>query len=145
LMYSMRRSRLNGANLLKNFYVRRIYRIYPLSILTVLTALILGLDSDIKGIAGLSSASLPGKLTIISNFLLIQNIVSAKSIVNVLWSLPFELQMYLFLPLLFFWTRRRQGFWPLIGSWPLAVIMACVQPHLKLLQHFSILRFLPNF
>src|SRR5262249_16747653 len=74
-----------------------------------------------------------------------QNIVSAKSIVNVLWSLPFELQMYLFLPLLFFWTRRRQGFWPLIGSWPLAVIMACVQPHLKLLQHFSILRFLPNF
>lgn len=43
LMYSMDRSGLTGPSLLKNFYIRRIFRIYPLSILTVLVAFLLHL------------------------------------------------------------------------------------------------------
>lgn len=101
LMYSMQRSGLTGWDLVKNFHIRRIFRIYPLSIITVLTALFLGLGSDVSSTAGLSHAPFPGKLTVISNLLLFQNLVFAKSIVNVLWSLPFELQMYLILPFLF--------------------------------------------
>jgi len=53
--------------------------------------------------------------------------------------------MYLFLPFLFFWTRRRRGIWTLAGLWALSVILASVQPHVHLLQRLSILRFLPNF
>jgi peptidoglycan/LPS O-acetylase OafA/YrhL len=82
LMYSMDRSGLTGPSLLKNFYIRRIFRIYPLSILTVLVALLLHLDSDVKGVAGLSYGELPGKASIILHFLLAQNLIGAKSIVK---------------------------------------------------------------
>jgi len=106
LMYSMERSRLTGWHLLTNFATRRIFRIYPLSILAVLTALALHLDSDINGIRGLSHGQFPGIVSTASNLLLVQNLTQVKSIVNVLWSLPFELQMYAFLPFLFLWIRR---------------------------------------
>ena len=54
LMYSMQRSELTGWPLVANFATRRIFRIYPLSIIAVLTALALHLDSDVNGIRGLS-------------------------------------------------------------------------------------------
>src|SRR2546423_12188612 len=49
LMYSLERRGLQGTLLLKDFYTRRIFRIYPLSILAVATALALHLASDIEG------------------------------------------------------------------------------------------------
>src|SRR5258708_1062561 len=61
LMYSMERSSLTGWQLCKNFAVRRFFRIYPLSILAVATALLLHLNSDVNGIAGLSYWPLWGK------------------------------------------------------------------------------------
>src|SRR6266850_1776977 len=61
LMYSMERSGLHGALLFKDFCIRRIFRIYPLSILAVAAAWALHLDSDINGTAGLSYGHLPGK------------------------------------------------------------------------------------
>jgi peptidoglycan/LPS O-acetylase OafA/YrhL len=145
LMYSMQRNGLTGWSLLRNFHIRRIFRIYPLSVVAVLTAVALGLDSDINGIAGLSQASFPGKLTLAGNLLLIQNLVLVKSIVNVLWSLPFELQMYLLLPFFYFWLTRRRNVWPLLALWFVACALAAAQPHIHALQRFSILRFIPNF
>src|ERR1700726_4895098 len=86
LMYSMDRSGLQGAPLLRDFYIRRIFRIYPLSVLAICVALALHLGSDVNGVAGLSYAQLPSKLAVLSQFLLLQNLVHVKSIVNVLWS-----------------------------------------------------------
>ena len=145
LMYSMERSHLKGWPLLKNFHIRRIFRIYPLSLIAVLAALTLHLDSDINGVRGLSHGPLPGKLTIFSNFLLIQNLTYAKSIVNVLWSLPFELQMYVLLPFLFIWVRRKPMFKSLIGLWLACAVAGTLQPHIPGLGRLSILRFIPNF
>jgi peptidoglycan/LPS O-acetylase OafA/YrhL len=145
LTYSLERSRLSGAPLLKNFYIRRIFRIYPASILAVCTALALHLNSDINGISGLSHGQLPGALSIGANLMLVQNLAHAKSIVDVLWSLPFELQMYVFLPFLFIWIRGRKMFWPLLGVWILSVVAAMVQPHISGLGRLSILLFVPNF
>ena len=145
LMYSLERSHLKGWPLLKNFHIRRIFRIYPLSLIAVFAALILHLDSDINGFRGLSHGPLPGKLTIFSNFLLIQNLTYSKSIVNVLWSLPFELQMYVLLPFLFIWVRRKPMFRSLMGLWIACVIAGALQPHLPGFGRLSILRFIPNF
>ncbi len=145
LMYSMERSNLGGWRLFTNFHVRRIFRIYPLSILTVATALALHLSSDVNDVRGLSVAPLGGKREILGNFLLVQNLVGAKSIVNVLWSLPFELQMYLLLPFLFLWVRGKRRFWPLLGLWLLSVLGAMVQPHVPWLGILSILVFIPHF
>jgi peptidoglycan/LPS O-acetylase OafA/YrhL len=154
LMYSMERSQLTGWRLFKNFVTRRIFRIYPLSVLAVLTALSLHLDSDINGIRGLSHGQFPGIVGAASNLLLVQNLTGAKSIVNVLWSLPFELQMYAFLPFLFLWIRRsatsrtkpaRNLAWPLFALWIASVGMAFAQPRIPHLGRLSILLFLPNF
>ena len=98
LMYSMERTPLSGWPLVRNFYIRRLFRIYPLSILTVVVAVALSVDSSINGIAGLSWGSRPGRVSLLAHLLLVQNIAQVKSIVNVLWSLPFEVQMYVLLP-----------------------------------------------
>jgi peptidoglycan/LPS O-acetylase OafA/YrhL len=145
LMYSMERSRLQGKLLLKDFYIRRIFRIYPLSILAVATALALHLNSDINGTAGLSYGSLPGKMAILSQVLLVQNLAHVKSIVNVLWSLPFEVQMYLFLPFLFAWVQRKRVFWSLLALWVASLFAAWAQPHFAALDRAPLLRFVPCF
>jgi len=88
LMWSMERSGLRGRRLLKDFYVRRIFRNYPLSVLAIVVAVALHLDSNVNGVAGLSYGALASKLAIASQLLLVQNLVHIKSIVNVLWSLP---------------------------------------------------------
>ena len=145
LMWSMQRSNLSGWSLLKNFHIRRIFRIYPLSILTVLLALMLHLNSGVNGIAGLSYGSFPGKRVAIANLLLVQNLTASQSIVNVLWSLPFELQMYLFLPFLFLLIRNRRAFLPLLAVWSVAVVAGLFQIHTLHSKLLSILQFVPNF
>ena len=74
LMHSMERSRLDGVPLALNFYVRRIFRIYPLSILAVLTAVALHLDS-VNGVPGLSHVDGVTGGRIVSNLLLVQNLI----------------------------------------------------------------------
>jgi peptidoglycan/LPS O-acetylase OafA/YrhL len=145
LMYSMERSQLTGRRLFVNFYIRRIFRIYPLSILAVGTAIALHLTSDVNGVPGLSIAPLGGKREIIANFLLIQNLASVKSTVNVLWSLPLELQMYLFLPFLFLWIRGRRRLWPLMLLWLGSVATGLLQMRIPLPGMSSILLFVPCF
>jgi peptidoglycan/LPS O-acetylase OafA/YrhL len=150
LMYSMGRRPLPGWSLVKNFAIRRLFRIYPLSVLAVVVALALHLDSDINGIHGLSHGAFPGTTSVISNLLLIQNLTYVKSIVNVLWSLPFELQMYALLPFFFWWIhknwdRPKRLFWPLFALWGVSVAMAIAQPRIHALGRVSILAFIPNF
>lgn len=144
-MWSMERSGLRGGPLLKDFYVRRVFRIYPLSVFAIVVAVALHLDSNVNGVAGLSYGALPSKLAIASQLLLVQNLVHIKSIVNVLWSLPFEVQMYLFLPVLFIWARRRRAFFPLLALWAVSLIGAWIQPRVGALDRFSLLRFVPCF
>lgn len=90
LMYSLERR--PGA---VPFYTRRVFRIWPLAIVAVLTMALLlsGGPSAISGAA------------LVSNLLLIQNLTGHASTPAPLWSLPYEVQMYLFLPALFLFTR----------------------------------------
>jgi len=145
LMYSMERSGLEGRALFRDFYIRRAFRIYPLSIVAVGTALVLHLNSNVNGIAGLSYGPRPSVKAALVQFLLIQNLLHVKSIVNVLWSLPFEVQMYFFLPLFFLWVRGRRMFGPLLALWILALFGAWVQPRIWLLAPGSLLLYVPCF
>ena len=150
LMYSMERSRLDGVPLALNFYVRRIFRIYPLSILAVLTAVALHLDS-VNGVPGLSHVEAVNSGRIVSNLLLVQNLIRPGSIINVLWSLPLEVQMYVFLPILFLWARSKRSAAPLGILWLVSVAIAAL--HARLLAmggfHFagrlSLLQYVPCF
>jgi peptidoglycan/LPS O-acetylase OafA/YrhL len=70
------------------FLIRRFFRIYPLSIAVVLL---------MSGLLWLGDRPLDlGSLA--SNLLLIQNITGHNSTPDPLWTLPYEVQMYLFLP-----------------------------------------------
>jgi len=145
LTQSMERRALSGWPLFRDFYIRRVFRIYPLSVVAVLTALILRLDSDINGVAGLSRGILPGKLSIVSHFLLVQNLFKVKSMVNVLWSLPYEVQMYIVLPLLFVSIGIGRRLRLLLVIWFGSLALALIQPQIALLSRLSILIFVPNF
>lgn len=82
------------------FYVRRIFRIYPLAIIVILTTVPFYL-----------SAHVPlGGERLISNLLLMQNLIDEQPYVGQMWSLPYEVQMYVFLPLIYAVITRAR--WP---------------------------------
>jgi peptidoglycan/LPS O-acetylase OafA/YrhL len=76
----------------RRFLIRRIFRIYPLSISTVLTLAV---------IAYFNSGSVLPIPELLSNIFLVQNLTGHPSTPGPLWSLPYEVQMYFFLPALY--------------------------------------------
>jgi peptidoglycan/LPS O-acetylase OafA/YrhL len=123
LMLSLERTNLPGWRLPVNFYVRRLFRLYPLSGFVVLFTWLSGIpQATIHPNVIYGVTITPGVL--LSNLTLTQNFVpQGVDILGQLWSLPIELDMYLLLPLLFFLARR----WPrafLWAAWPLAVMLA---------------------
>lgn len=140
LMYSMRRSHLTGFALIKDFYIRRFFRIYPLSILAILTAVALHLHADGRGLA---IGPRPGPLELLSNLFLVQNLTYSNSIIGPLWSLPLEVQMYLFLPFLFLWRKRSLGW--LLLLWLVCGILGHFPQTVPALAWFTLLMYVPNF
>ncbi|GAB3470691.1 hypothetical protein GCM10027321_41430 [Massilia terrae] len=118
------------------FYIRRIFRIYPLAIVTVLFFALLQLGS------------IPidtGKL--LSNLFLVQNITGYASLPRPLWSLPYELQMYLVLPALYHLARTQQPVLWAIALWLSATVLALLLPTQSLAHKLALYVpcFLPGF
>ncbi|RYE80809.1 MAG: acyltransferase [Oxalobacteraceae bacterium] len=138
LMQSLERLRHTDArpNLALRFLVMRAFRIYPMSIVVVLA---LGsLDWLLPG----SSLSFS---TLLSNLFLVQNLTGAPSVTPVLWSLPYEVQMYLLLPGLFgltLLTGRYAWRW-IVACWCGGVILFLL--FWKLDWNHDLVRFLPCF
>lgn len=113
------------------FFLRRLFRIYPLSIVIVLFVTLLlaitPLGVDL------------GKLA--SNLLLVQNLTGHDSGPAALWSLPYEVQMYLFLPALYVMTKTDRPMLRLGLVWVMAVSLAV----LALAADIPALRFIPCF
>src|SRR5215472_567384 len=117
LMLSLERQLANFGRrrLFLMFMLRRCFRIYPLSVFVVTVITLLRLP-----LAGTPwSLHWPevGRLDILSNLLLTQNLTNSPSIPGPLWSLPFEMQMYLVLPALFLLARRLQSPWTAALAW----------------------------
>jgi len=124
LMMSMERLRLDGLRLHTTFYIRRFFRIYPLSIVTVVIAVMARIPvSSWDAYRHLSHR------TVFSNLILCQNLFQRPSLITPLWSLPFEVEMYLLLPALFIFVRRA-SIRPLVGVWLASVGIGLVQPWL---------------
>lgn len=140
LTYSMQRSHLAGSALVKDFYIRRFFRIYPLSILAVLTAVALKLHAGAYGFAYMFR---PGAGELISNLLLIQNLTGSASVIGPLWSLPYEVQMYVVLPFLFMWRRRSVG--TLLMLWLVLGMLGHFPEAYPGLRWVSLLIYAPNF
>ncbi len=100
LMLSMHRA--PAEHLGRSFLIRRAFRIYPLCWITILLALATGFTDQPE-----ANLHFLGWRGVAANLLLVQNLTRAlPSIVGPLWSLPWEVQMYLLLPLFFVFLRR---------------------------------------
>lgn len=122
------------------FMLRRCFRIYPLSIFVVTFFAILKMTLSATPWS-LDWSSLRG-VDILSNILLTQNLTGSPSIPGPLWSLPFEIQMYMVLPALFFLTRRCKSPWTAVLSWLAitALVLVCVR-----LGHGYRVKYVPCF
>jgi peptidoglycan/LPS O-acetylase OafA/YrhL len=132
LMFSMERHQLrsDGESLFGSFFARRIFRIYPLSILVVLVIALLRLPvghlrSGNFIVVNLSWAGL------LSNLALVQDLTHSESITAVLWSLPYEMRMYLFLPFVFLLARWIRSPLPIFSAGGLP---SCSQRNLPILN-----------
>lgn len=103
LMLSIGRMQQTGWGMVWRFYMRRIFRIYPLSIACCVLVSVCNIPRNMLG----SPFAWSWKL-FASNVLLIQNLTGDKPLTAPLWSLPYEVQMYVALPLLFLALRKRK-------------------------------------
>lgn len=100
-----------------DFYIRRVFRIYPLAIAAILIAVWTHapLQGPVSNFFEYHPLSIPDTA---ANLLLVQNFMPHPSqIVDVTWSLPLEVQMYAVLPVLFFFARSQRFIWPLLLLW----------------------------
>lgn len=110
LLFSLDRS---GPRMISSFYIRRFFRIYPLSAACILLALALR-----EPFMPAATFAWPNFRDVVANLLLIQNLTYSKDVISVLWTLPREVQMYLMLPFVYLILRR-------FGSAPLVLVMWC--------------------
>lgn len=106
----------------RNFLVRRAFRIYPLCWATILLVLATGLTDQPN-----NSRQSIGFGELAANLLLVQNIPgfhAGASIIGPLWSLPWEVQMYLVLPLFFAILKRFASLYVVFAIWGGATALA---------------------
>lgn len=126
------------SRLVRNFYFRRIFRIYPLTMLTVATVVLL----RIPALPELSYVW-PGWRDLISNLLLTTNITGGAVVSGPLWSLPFEMQMYVALPWLYLLSlREKEQRWLFWAISLIAVITVLTTGHEFI---YNLFRFAPCF
>lgn len=107
------------------FWIRRFFRIYPLSMLFVVLVPIFHIPSD----PGLSYSWI-GIKGFFSNLALTQNLTYSNDILSPLWSLPLEVQMYLLLPFAYFAIRGGRRYRSL-ALWCLSVVLALAVPRIS--------------
>ena len=146
LMMSLERlhKRYEGRHLFGAFCVRRAFRIFSLSMVFVLLVWKLNLPSGYIT-SGAVHVVLPHPTLgdLLSNLLLIQNLTYRTSILGVLWGLPLEVQMYLFLPLLFVLISRWKSPVFLLSLWVVSIGLAFVQPVVS--ARLNVFQFVPRF
>jgi peptidoglycan/LPS O-acetylase OafA/YrhL len=135
LMLSLERSsrRLSGAALALDFYVRRLFRIYPLSLICV-TAGFLGVVS--------LRAEPWGWFDYASNLALTINLTYTPQMWPGLWTLPLEVQMYVVLPLLFVLLRGQPLAWAFV-AWAVSVGAGLLYPYVS--TRLTIAEYAPCF
>lgn len=103
LMQSLERAgaKLAGWPLIRHFYIRRAFRIYPLSVCLVLLSIVFAIPPDALNV----TYRWFGVAWMSTNILLIQNLTNFSPVASPMWSLPYEVQMCLVLPLIFLFLR----------------------------------------
>ena len=133
LMWSLERSDHQGLHVVLPFYVRRVMRIYPLSVFCVIAAYIFDARWD--------QVSLWQNLTL-TQYFYFRGSPKFPPNLGTLWTLPLEVEMYVLLPFLFLIFRKRPILF--LGLlWIVTIPLAWFQ--LQFGEAFAILRYVPCF
>jgi peptidoglycan/LPS O-acetylase OafA/YrhL len=125
LMLSLERlwKKQGAPELFASFMVRRIFRIYPLSIVVVL--LVVAFRMPMAELHPSHFVGMPEHFgLVVSNLLLVQD--STHSILGPMWSLPYEMAMYLFLPWLFVFLYPNKSCLRISAIWLISVLVGIV-------------------
>jgi peptidoglycan/LPS O-acetylase OafA/YrhL len=106
-----------------DFYIRRVFRIYPLVLLAIAVILIFHAPVDVTPEMHFHYLPPQDWKFLLSGCLLATNLWRNYLPMNVMWSLPYEMQMYLLLPVIFFFIRRNFSLWPLLLYWIFTVVL----------------------
>jgi peptidoglycan/LPS O-acetylase OafA/YrhL len=112
------------------FMTRRCLRIYPLAVFVV--SLVYLTHIPVAHITNWSTTiGNHPKAELIPSLLLVQNFVQFDQLLQPLWSLPFEIQMYCLFPLVYLILRRFKSSKVLLFAWAaLATVQFVGEPHL---------------
>lgn len=141
LMLSLHRSPQGQRGI--KFLIRRGFRIYPLCWVTIIFVLVTGLTDHPEN--NLHSLGMRG---VVANLLLVQNLFHKNtSIVGPLWSLPWEIQMYLVLPIIFAFLKQFRRTYAAVSLWLGATLLAigATNPRVPLSLHLHAAVFPPMF
>ncbi len=119
-----------------HFYVRRAFRIYPLAIVCVVVCYVWGTPL-LNGTSKFWSLR-----TLLTNLTLTFNLTYDSPMVWSLWTLPIEVQMYVFLPILYLLLRDRPMITTLTAC-VVAVALAVAYPYIS--GRLQVLGFGPCF
>lgn len=108
-----------------DFYVRRFFRIYPLAWAAILMAWIFHAPTAGTAYQFFAYAHPTGMQVILQSTLVLN---LRGMLVGVMWSLPYEVEMYLLLPAVFFFVRQNFSMWPLVTMWLLVLTNAYLVP-----------------
>lgn len=106
LMLSLDRLALRPRLVTVRFYLSRIMRIYPLAVAVVVMMLLLHIPASPWVTP---KYAMPNARTCWANLLLVQDVLRTRSIPLPLWSIPFELRMYLVLPVCWWLARSKHA------------------------------------
>jgi len=102
-----------------DFYIRRWFRIYPLALAVTATTIlfhapIAGTPDSFFQYGHLGLKDLAIQISLLQP--------PGYALVGVMWSLPYEVEMYLLLPMIYFFVRRNFSLWPMLVVWCLVLV-----------------------
>jgi len=135
LMISLKRANYNKIYILNcKFYIERIFRIYPLSILIVI------IYSTIK-----FNLKESFNLTLfLNNIFLIQVLNHSESYPVLLWTLSYEVLAYLFLPFMLFIIKNKNAKRNVLCLWILLIFLTLISKYFNQ-NVFLIIKYMPCF
>jgi peptidoglycan/LPS O-acetylase OafA/YrhL len=135
LMASMDRqwTRSGRHRFLEIFFIRRGFRIFPLSVFVLLLYVVFDLPGNIgTAVTEQPAVTMP---RFVANLFLAQNIGSGISLIATMWSLAYEWQMYLMLPLFYWMFRKSKTSVGVLAVWGALALLALT--YYTRLGHFN--------
>ena len=145
LMLSLERQHKDQGDtkLFMSFMIRRCFRIYPLSVAAIVLVVAFHLPLTAESYWHFQGIK-PDGGDIFANLFLVQNFSGRISILGPMWSLPFEMDMYVFLPWLYLLLRPNRSIRRIALVWIIVVAfnLLFMFAEIKIASFF---RFIPCF